>query len=78
MFGAFSENQLIGLLAMRGEGHIALFFVKNEFQRQGFGRKLFEFALQNNSAEKITVHSSPYATEIYHRLGFNDITPEQT
>ena len=76
-YGAFTKDNLIGVIAMRGEVHVAMFFVKGEFHRQGFGRKLFEFALQNSTAERVTVNSSPYAAEVYHRLGFTDIMPEQ-
>ncbi|WP_190259354.1 GNAT family N-acetyltransferase [Pelotomaculum schinkii] len=42
------------------------------------GRKLFEAVLRNSTSEMITVHSSPYAREIYHKLGFTDTDVEQT
>lgn len=78
-YGAFEAGQLWGVLATRGDGsHIALFFVDGSRQRQGVGRKLFEAAAANSRAAKITVNSSPYAVEIYHRLGFFDTAPEQT
>lgn len=77
-YGAFLENRLIGMLAMRGENHIALFFVKDELHGKGFGRKLFELALQNSGADRITVNSSPCAVGFYHRLGFTPVAPGQT
>lgn len=71
--GAFEKEELAGIIATRNEGnHIALFFVREEYQRKGIGRKLFEKALKNSTAEKITVNSSPFAVEIYHKLGFFD------
>ena len=38
-----------------------------------------EYCKQNNSSLKnITVNSSPYAVEFYHKKGFKDIDKEQT
>ena len=77
--GAFKDDELAGIIATRNEGsHIALLFVDKKFQRQGIGRKLFEFIRNSCRAEKMTVNSSPYAVEIYHRFGFRDTGPEQT
>lgn len=79
IYGAFLNNLLIGLIATRNEGnHIALLFVDDAHQRQGIGRKLFQTALVHASSTKLTVNSSPYAKEIYHHLGFEDIDVEQT
>ena len=44
------------------EEHICLLFVRREYHRQG----------------TVTVNSSPYAVEAYHRLGFRDTAPQQT
>jgi GNAT superfamily N-acetyltransferase len=49
-YGAFCESELAGIIAMRGESHISMFFVKKEYHRQGYGRKLFEIALQSCKA----------------------------
>lgn len=77
-YGAFEENALTGVIAVRGESHIALLFVDGKFHRQGFGKKLFEAVTKNTSAEKITVNSSPYAVGFYHKLGFKDTDTEQS
>ena len=62
------------MLATRNEGkHIALFFVDARYQRQGIGRQLFESAKQAG----MTVNASPYAVEIYHKLGFVETDKEQ-
>lgn len=77
-YGAYSENELAGVIATRNGGnHIALFFVESRYQRQGIGRKLFEWILRNSTGEKITVNSSPYAVEVYKRLGFVPDREEQ-
>ena len=79
IYGAFEGDALIGILATRNGGaHIALFFVCGTYHRQGVGKRLFFRACQENSAGQITVNSSPYAVEIYQRLGFCETDTEQT
>lgn len=77
-YGAFDNDKLIGIIATRLFGsHIALFFVDREYQGQGVGRLLFDKIIEECCVEKLTVNSSPYATEIYHHFGFTDDMPEQ-
>ncbi len=77
-YGAYENDELAGVLATRSSGsHIALFFVDGKHHRKGIGRKLFETALCEDPVDIMTVNSSPYATEIYHRLGFIDTDTEQ-
>ena len=40
-WGAF-EDELIGMMAVRPDGHITLFFVKKKYQGQGVGKALFQ------------------------------------
>lgn len=78
IFGAIENEKLIGIIATRNKGnHIALFFIKREEQNKGIGRKLFKRICLENLSGKITVNSSPYAVEIYNRLGFNSIDTEK-
>lgn len=78
MFGAFVKNELVGVIAVNLDfNHICLFFVEENFQRQGIGRKLWEHVLSLSHAITITVNSSPYAVDVYHRLGFCDLDKEQ-
>ncbi|MEL7654816.1 MAG: GNAT family N-acetyltransferase [Bacillota bacterium] len=78
MFGAFENGTLLGVIATRNEGsHITLFFVRKEHHRQGVGRKLFEHIVSRFNNSSITVNSSPYAAEVYHKLGFIDLDTEQ-
>jgi len=78
-YGAFiNDDEIIGVIATRNNGnHIALFFVDGRYQRQGIGRKLFQVVLEKSMGNKITVNSSPYAVEIYKKLGFTADTDEQ-
>lgn len=80
LFGAFLDGVLRGVLAERGAGHISLLFVQKEFHRQGVSRALFEHYAQlcrRADVAHITVNSSPYAVEIYRRLGFEETASEQ-
>lgn len=78
MYGAFENDTLQGLIATRNEGcHIALFFVEKVHQRQGIGKRLFEHIIPLCDSSCITVNSSPYAADIYRKLGFTDTDTEQ-
>lgn len=77
-YGAFDGENVIGVIATRNNGnHIALFFVDEEYQGRGIGKRLFELVVQNCDSGKLTVFSSPFAIPIYHKLGFNDTGDEQ-
>ncbi len=76
ILGSFEEGVLAGVLAMRDNNHVSLFFVDKAFQCKGIGRKLFDEAvricLQKDSGlNEISVNSSPFAFNIYVKLGFH-------
>lgn len=74
VYGAFSNEELVGVIATRNNGkHIALFFVDGEYHHQGIGKQLF----QTVRTDKMTVNSSPYAVDIYRKLGFEAVNTEQ-
>jgi GNAT superfamily N-acetyltransferase len=82
-WGCKVNNELTGVIATRGMNHICLLFVKKEFHKRGIAKRLFYTVLERCKSEKSTIHtitvnSSPYAVEVYHRLGFVDIEKEQT
>ena len=79
IYSAFDGDALIGILATRSGGaHIALFFVRGTYHRQGVGEQLFFRACRENPTGQMTVNSSPYAVEVYRRLGFCETDAEQT
>ncbi len=79
MFGAFVNEELVGVIAARNQGsHIALFFVDGNYHRQGIGKKLFHKVLEYSAVSRITVNSSPFAVPVYKKLGFLDTDGEQT
>ncbi len=74
-FCAWEGSRPLGVLAAEGS-HIALFFVDPAFHRQGIGRRLFQAYLAEGGRERVTVHSSPYAVEVYRHLGFSPTAEE--
>ncbi len=75
--GAFDGDTVIGVIAICDKSHISLFFVDAVWQNRGVGRALFAAARKALGADAITVNSSPYAVEIYRKLGFLPLGPEQ-
>ncbi len=80
-FGAFEGGELCGTLAIRPDGHIALFFVNKERQGQGIGRMLFQYAYNYCArylhADRMTVNSAPDAVERYIHMGMRPVSGEQ-
>ncbi len=78
VYGAFDEEKMVGVIATRSEGkHIALFFVDAEYQGKGVGKALFARVCKAAGGAAMTVNASPFAVEIYRRLGFVE-TGEET
>lgn len=76
--GAYDNNELKGVIATNdNRKHICCFFVKAQYHRQGIGRRLWEYLLENSLSKIITVNSSPYAVCVYHKFGFTDLDTEQ-
>lgn len=79
MYGAYVHGTLAGVIATRSQGnHIALFFVHGQYQKRGIGRALFQRALKDSAAGEVTVNSSPYAANVYRKLGFSATSQEQS
>ena len=81
-YGCILEGNIIGVIAVRQFNHISLMFVDKEFHRKGIARNLFKLLKNKLSGsfereKSITVNSSPYAVEIYERLGFKTVDKEQ-
>lgn len=80
MVGAFEEDRIIGVIALRNYHHISLLFVDEYYQNKGVGKELVrimaDFSRDKLHQEYMTVNSSPYAVEFYHKLGFEDISEE--
>jgi len=79
---AKDDRDMVGVIAVRENRHIFLFFVREGYQGMGIAKELFSLALQrcrrdNPGLAGITVNSSPYAIAIYESLGFEPTEPEK-
>lgn len=72
--GAYEGDALVGVLGtVNNKKHIMSFFVRADRLGKGIGKKLFCNLLSETGGNTcITVNAAPYATEIYHKLGFVD------
>ncbi|MFV0545603.1 MAG: GNAT family N-acetyltransferase [Bacteroides sp.] len=71
IYGAIHNDNIVGVIATKNmDSHISLFFVHRDFHKKGIGRKLFDTIKENNKTKNITVDSSTFAVEVYHKLGF--------
>lgn len=77
-WGAFENEELLGIIATKNYNHIALFFVDGKFHKRGIGRALFDKICELNTAGYYTVNSSPYAKGVYEHLGFEYTDSEQS
>lgn len=81
-WAAFEGNQMAGVIALRGNQHISLLFVKNQYRRKGIAGKLVSVLIaacteMNLEKKAVTVNASPYAVEVYKHMGFVSLTEEQ-
>lgn len=81
-WGCIDNDNLTGVITTRGINHICMLFVNKEYHRRGIARSLFQTVearcKRENNISNITVNSSPYAVEFYHRLGFFNSDKELT
>lgn len=75
IYCCFEDDVLVGVLALRNLTHISLLFVKKSHHRRGIAKELLNLAAAdilryNPDTKELTVNSSPYAVEIYNRMGF--------
>lgn len=82
MYGAFDGKKIVAVMTMRKTSHIMLAFVDRDYQRQGIGKRLFEYICNdirsnNDDIYEITVNSSPYGEKFYTSLRFIRISEEQ-
>lgn len=70
---AFLEEQLVGFIGVANE-NIEMLFIHPNWFRQGVGRALIQYALDNLSASKVDVNEqNPNAIAFYERLGFKRV-----
>ncbi len=81
IFVAKDGNAIVGMIAIRDYSHISMLFVDKNYHRKGIASRLVDeakyYCRKNSKINNITVNSSPYAVEFYHKKGFNNIAAEQ-
>lgn len=70
-----TNNVLEGVIEVKDNNHICLFFVDPNHHRKGIGRKLMleVFKRITGKTNSITVNSSEYAENVYRRFGFETV-----
>lgn len=74
------EGKIIGVLGVRPPCHINMLFVDGAHHRKGAARAMFDKIVEyhtGQSCNEVTVNSSPYAAEVYRKLGFVETGAEE-
>lgn len=76
VIAAFDQDRIVGVIALRQFNHISLLFVDESYHMNGIGsqlvREMATLVKTRFCEEQMTVNSSPYAIDFYHRIGFED------
>ncbi len=81
-FKALSGSKIVGVIILRDNKHIALFFVDSQHQKKGIGKELFRNALSqcrhnDGNVSRITVNASPNSVDAYKKFNFEPTDKEQ-
>lgn len=74
-FVVLYEDAVVGYIAFKGRQHLYHLFISAKYQRQGFARLLWKFALSELKLAYCTVRSSLSAIPVYQRFGFEKSGP---
>ena len=80
VLAAFYKDEMVGIISLRNKEHISLLFVLEPYHLCGIGRRLMEGIKTIETyigGSRLTVNSSPYAKEFYHKIGCVDDDVEQ-
>jgi ribosomal protein S18 acetylase RimI-like enzyme len=73
-------SRYVGMLSVREKKHISLLCVDEKYHRHGVASALLTFvkryAIEEEGVDRLTVNSSPYAVEFYHKKGFKNLQGE--
>lgn len=73
------NSKIVSMIATRNNIHITLLFTHSDYQKRGIAKRLFKTIKDELEEGSImTVNSSPYAVDIYKKLGFSIEEKEQT
>ena len=81
MMVALDGKRVVGVASVRNGNHLSLLFVDEAYHHKGIGKALMErfgSYLKNEAGESfMTLKAAPYAVDFYHRIGFQDVSPEE-
>jgi len=81
IWACWQNGEIVGVIATRDTSHIALMFVDKRYHKKGIARYMFNHVLEETSQTgeitQMTVNSSPFAVEVYERLGFVKTAAQQ-
>ncbi len=74
-WGAFDDDYLVGVCAMRDLNHIELLYVDGAYHRQGIGTNLLKHAFidckeLDETLHRVTVNATPYSRGFFLKQGF--------
>ncbi|MDF3834138.1 GNAT family N-acetyltransferase [Cupriavidus basilensis] len=76
---AYRGEQLAGVVAVRDHAHVFHLFVAPRYHRAGVAKQLWQAARAAaqgaGKVREFTVNSSPFATAVYERFGFEAVGP---
>lgn len=76
VYVAVCDDTIIGVASLRNGNHLSLLFVHEDYHNNGVAsallRTVFNHVTEEGEYSNVTVHSSPYAVEFYHKMGFYD------
>lgn len=81
-WGAFDDDYLVGVCAMRDLSHVELLYVDSDYQRQGIATNLLKHAFidcreLDETIRRVTVNATPYSRGFFLKQGFTATAPEQ-
>ncbi|THB73637.1 MAG: GNAT family N-acetyltransferase [Desulfobacteraceae bacterium] len=79
---AQKNNVPMGIIEVRDNSHIAMFFVMKQFQKSGVGKALLQESINHllktqKLLKALTVNASPNSVEAYKKMGFKSQDKEQ-
>lgn len=76
MYGAYLNDNLIGVISISSNNHISFIFVDKNYHRNGVATMLLnKIILESKEKQnyRITLNASPYAIPFYRYMGFKDL-----
>lgn len=69
------DHEIVGMIEVRDNNHICLFFVGKDYQGQSIGKRLLQSAVESvkGKTTSLEANASPYSEKIYFALGFKKV-----